>query len=257
MADSFDISAVNYDETFTFSLIGKAQRERVYHYLDKHLSDHPLKVLELNCGTGEDAHYISKKGHYITATDISSGMLETAKTKHPNIDFRRLDITKLSSETFEHSFDLIFSNFGGLNCLTPEQLQLVVNISAELLAPKGKAIWVIMPKKTFWERLYFFLKGDLKKAKRRNTKKAVFANVDGVQVPTWYFNPKEVLHMSQKRFSAIDLRPIGIAIPPSYLEKFFRNKKGLLNGLTTIETWIQSKIFAKYADHYLIALQKR
>ena len=35
METNFDVSAKNYDTVFTFSEIGKAQRNRVYHFLKK------------------------------------------------------------------------------------------------------------------------------------------------------------------------------------------------------------------------------
>jgi hypothetical protein len=53
---AFDEYAVAYDGAFTFSSIGKLQRARVWKFLSQHCSPaiHP-QVLELNCGTGEDA----------------------------------------------------------------------------------------------------------------------------------------------------------------------------------------------------------
>ena len=49
MLNDFDVSAKNYDAVFTFSEIGKAQRNRVYHFLKKDISKkHTLNILELN-----------------------------------------------------------------------------------------------------------------------------------------------------------------------------------------------------------------
>jgi len=54
MPNDFDIAAMHYDENFTFSNIGKAQRQRVFDYLKPFLnSSKTLSILELNCGTGE------------------------------------------------------------------------------------------------------------------------------------------------------------------------------------------------------------
>ena len=56
MPNDFDIPSKNYDSVFTFSEIGKAQRQRVYHFASKYINPAtPLDILELNCGTGEDA----------------------------------------------------------------------------------------------------------------------------------------------------------------------------------------------------------
>lgn len=259
MTNNFDKHAKNYDAVFTNSMIGKAQRSRVYHFLNKYLlSEKKLSILELNCGTGEDANYLSKLGHTVLATDISSEMIKVAKEKHQhkNLNFQQLDITKITSETFTEKFDLIFSNFGGFNCLSKNEIANFFSISESLLNPSGKMALVIMPKHCWWERFYFSIKGNFKKAKRRNTNEFVYANVEGVQVPTWYYNPEELVSLTSNNYKTIITKPIGIAIPPSYLEPFFKNKKWWLNLLIWKEKWLSSDFWTKYSDHYLIIFQK-
>lgn len=258
MSNNFDKAAKKYDATFTHSEIGKAQRERVYHFLRHEINGKStLNILELNCGTGEDAIYLSNLGHHVIATDISSEMIAEAKAKSSSIQFKQQDITTLSSETFSEKFDLIFSNFGGLNCLSKQQLKAFVDISETLLQPNGKLIFVIMPKHCLWERFYFFMKGEFKKMNRRKSKQTVDANVDGVKVPTWYFNPSELKVIANKKYKLKLLNPIGISIPPSYLEPFFSSKKRFLNLLINLEKWLSSSFWSKYADHYIISFQKK
>lgn len=260
MSNDFDVHAKNYDAVFTFSEIGKAQRNRVYHFLNKYiLPEKKLNILELNCGTGEDASYFTQLGHDVLATDISSEMIKVAKEKNENtnIRFQQLDITKITSETFTEKFDLIFSNFGGLNCLSKSQLASFFQTSESLLTPSGKLALVIMPKNCLWEQFYFSLKGDFKKARRRNTDKALHVNVEGVQIPTWYYNPKEVESLASNIYKTMAVKPIGIKIPPSYLESFFSKKKGLLNLFIQLEKLFSNRFWSKYADHYLIVFQKK
>ena len=126
MQNKFDNHAKNYDTSFTFSEIGKAQRERVYYFLNqKILTRNNLSILELNCGTGEDASYFEKLGHQITATDISNEMLKIAKQKSKNSksEFKILDIKKIKQIENDKTFDLIFSNFGGFNCLSKKEIK--------------------------------------------------------------------------------------------------------------------------------------
>ena len=258
MSSDFDIHAQNYDAIFTHSVIGKAQRDRVYDYLKKTIDNtNSLQVLELNCGTGEDAHHFSKQGHQVIATDISEEMIRVANEKYPHITFQTLDITQLHTHTFDHKFDVIFSNFGGLNCLSGEQLETFLHSSETLLNKHGKLIMVIMPKHTLWERFYFLAKFQLKNAFRRNTKKAIHANVEGIQVPTWYYNPKDVSAFAKAYTKPIAVKPIGIAIPPSYLESYFKNKPRFMKLLITLESWLQHPLWAKYADHFLISFEKK
>ncbi|MDC8005760.1 methyltransferase domain-containing protein [Aureisphaera galaxeae] len=259
MPDHFDTSAKTYDAVFTFSEIGKAQRHRVYQFLSRNILpvSEKLNILEINCGTGEDALYLANKGHRVLATDISEAMIAAAHEKRAsdNVQFLKQDITAIRKDTFSEKFDLIFSNFGGLNCLSPEQLRKFMEIAPSLLQPQGKMVWVIMPRHTLWERVYFMLKGKLKRAFQRKNKGPVSVNVEGVTVPTWYYNPQEIVHLAKDGFVATAIKPIGICIPPSYLESFFASRKKLLGIFRRMESWFNYGFWAKYADHYIIELQ--
>ena len=110
MKADFDIASSQYDTIFTFSNIGKAQRSRVFNYINPLLKqEKKLSILELNCGTGADAIAFGNLGHTVIATDISEGMIHTAKSKiHPkNVTFKTQDINTISNVTFEEKFKLI------------------------------------------------------------------------------------------------------------------------------------------------------
>ncbi|MCG2610856.1 class I SAM-dependent methyltransferase [Flavobacterium sp. SM15] len=259
MNASFDIAAQNYDVTFTHSVIGKLQRDLVYGHLSNILKKESKTILEINCGTGEDAIWMAKQDFSVIATDISSEMISVAKNKSnlKNLSFQQADINNLS-EVFPNSkFELIFSNFGGLNCLTKTELAAFFKSATELLTENGRLILVVMPKNTLWEQLYFLLKGNLKNAFRRK-KEAVIANVDGENVKTYYYNPKELVTLSCDLFRLNQVKPIGFFIPPSYLEPFFKNKPNWVSVLNRLENLIKNQSFlAQYSDHYLIELQKK
>jgi ubiquinone/menaquinone biosynthesis C-methylase UbiE len=258
MKASFDKAATTYDQSFTNTLIGKLQRNLVYKIVLKHLQN-TNNILEINCGTGEDAIWLAKKGFGVTATDISTEMISIAESKRnvENLNFIQADINTISEQFSDKNFDLIFSNFGGLNCLSKSELDNFISNSTNILSEKGKLILVIMPKNTLWEQLYFMLKGKFKSAFRRKKAKAI-ANVDGENVLTYYYNPKDVVSLSNTNFELIETKPIGFFIPPSYLEPFFKNKKKLLNSLNWLESKFKDCSFlSKYADHYILILQKK
>jgi SAM-dependent methyltransferase len=259
MNSTFDQAASTYDATFTHSTIGKAQRNLVYEHLRRWLSISNKYILEVNCGTGEDAIWLDKQGFEVIATDRSSKMIAVAETKKTTstVAFVQADINGISEQFSPKKFDVVLSNFGGLNCLNPKELKQFFNSCNELVPQNGKLILVIMPKNTIWEKIYFILKGKWKTAFRRN-QDVTYANVDGAQVPTYYYNPKDVIAFSQEHFAFLESQPIGFFIPPSYLEPFFKNKKHLLHLLITLETRIKRWSFlSKYADHYLLVLQKK
>lgn len=260
MPEDFDIASRNYDTAFTYSNIGRAQRQMVFKYLNPILNqDKKLSVLELNCGTGEDAIRFAKLDHEVLATDISEGMIKVAqaKTNSGNLTFKIQDINGINESTFSAKFDFIFSNFGGFNCLSKHEIERFFKTATKLLNPEGKIVLVIMPKHCLWEQLYFNMKGQFKKAKRRKTNKSVIANVDGVPIKTWYYNPEDIVSLTEAYFITNKIKPIGLTIPPSYLENSFLAKKSFVSIFKSIDTVITDLFWAKYADHFLIELTKK
>lgn len=259
MQSDFDIAALSYDKSFTHTSIGKAQRLLVYHYLKNVLNQNKnQRILELNCGTGEDAKFINSLEHTVLATDISNNMISVAKqkNKYSKIIFKQLDITKINQETFTNNFDVIFSNFGGFNCLSSKDIKSFFSYSKQFLNKNGKIVLVIMPKKTLWEKLYFTLKFDFKKVNRRNKSKPIQANVDGILVNTWYYNPKQILKFA-KDFSVVKIKPIGLCIPPSYLQKSFLGNPLIISILTKLDFVFNFSFLSKYADHFYVELQNK
>src|SRR5581483_4470731 len=76
----FDSLAADYDRSFTASAIGRHMRAAVWRRLDAAFQPGE-RVLELNCGTGEDAVYLGRRGVRVLATDISTGMLDITRVK--------------------------------------------------------------------------------------------------------------------------------------------------------------------------------
>lgn len=255
---SFDKAAINYDVAFTHTEIGQLQRNLVYAELSKHL-DTVENILEINCGTGEDAIWLARQNFNIIATDVSPKMIEVAKSKgnFENLSFETTNINAVASRFDGEDFDLLFSNFGGLNCLSAVELENFFENIHTVLAEKGKMALVIMPKNTLWEQFYFLAKAQFHNVSRRK-KASVIADVDGEKVRTFYYNPKDIVNLAKTVFETVTIKPIGFFVPPSYMDGFFKNKKGLLRFLNRLEKGIKNwRFLSKYADHYIIVLQKR
>ena len=65
---AFDELASTYDATFTDTIVGKALRETVWARLEQTFRS-SRRVLELGCGTGEDAVRLASSGIRVVATD--------------------------------------------------------------------------------------------------------------------------------------------------------------------------------------------
>ena len=254
MINKFDDIAPIYDAHFTYSEIGKKQRNLVYNHLKSLLpTNKKWDILEVNGGTGEDSIWLAEKGHQVLCTDISEGMIEQArkKTTSSNLHFETLDINTLQTKNFDTKFDLILSNFGGLNCLSPSDLKSFINNTVSLLKKDGRLILVIMPKNCLWENLFFSLKREWKKVGRRK-KEFVLANVGKEKVKTFYYNPLNLKEETKGLFINQAIKPIGLFVPPSYLEPLFKNRSSLLNLFFKLDLFLQPiSILSKYLNTFV------
>ncbi len=262
MGVPFDHIATSYDSSFSHSPIGQLQRRQVWNYLQAvTLQLQGLDILELNFGTGEDADLFSEKGFNIVATDISEEMLKITQEKvqqfsmQNKISSQYLDLDSFDDSLFEKKFDLIFSNFGGLNCINPESLQKLLSRIPAILSPHGRFIGVIMPPLCAWETAYFFTKFNFKNAFRRLSKKANDPDLFKSSAKTWYYSPSQIRKWADK-FSVVNTKPIGIALPPSYLHSFFYKHRRLLISLNRLEKKLNKWSFlSSFSDFYLIDLR--
>ncbi|MEZ5147883.1 MAG: class I SAM-dependent methyltransferase [Bacteroidales bacterium] len=260
----FDRAAQTYDADFTNTPIGRLQRNLVLSYVDAVLDKAPdLKILEFNAGTGEDAIHFAAKGYSVSATDISAKMLDNAETKAEDfglsglIQIIRCDMREIANQDLQMEYDIVFSNFGGLNCLSPSEIEKLSEDVLFLLKPGGRFIAVVMPQYCFWESLYFLLKGKSRQVFRRNTNESIPVRVEGETVKTWYYSPARFYRLMKKNFRKVKLQPIGFFIPPSYLGPAFDKKRDLLKFLGKLDRVIRVIPFlASYSDHFLIDLER-
>ncbi|MBL7827431.1 MAG: class I SAM-dependent methyltransferase [Saprospiraceae bacterium] len=257
MRPEFDAVAASYDKIF--GRIGVAQRDQVRQFLA--LSVAPARVLELNCGAGDDAVWLASKGYHVLATDVSPEMIEIAAKKAHFEGFSDLVTCRVCAfenltELPENGFDLVFSNFGGLNCIGPEALQKLNNELLQKLQPLGSLIVVVMGRFCWWETLYFVAKGKFATAFRRLSKNAVPARLgDDVFVSTWYYAPAEFQRYFPG-FKLKTLRPVGFWLPPSYLNHFFARHLRLFKILVWMEKHLMPPFAAYASDHYVLELER-
>ena len=261
MSPEFDAIAQDYDATFSHSAVGRMQRERVWAKMEQFHLPPNARVLELSCGTGEDAIWMAQKGWNVLATDASPGMIAVAKTKADKSGLTaRLQLQVCSFAAIETlpegNFDLIFSNFGGLNCVSPEELSKLGKVFAQKLKPGGKFIAVVMGRFCWWETLYFLLKMKPRAAFRRFSKKPVDARLDAqTSVPTWYYSPAAFGKLLGFSGPKPEASPVGVWLPPSYLNPFFEKRPRFLGFLNFLERKLAPAWMASLADHFLICVE--
>lgn len=252
----FDVAVQNYDKQFTHSIVGLEQRKQVWKCIEKLKIAPSSTVLEINGGTGEDAYRWSQLGHRIHSTDISAEMVKRAGEKFPELHFTPLDFKDI--QTHNGTYDIVFSNFGGLNCASPEELKRFMSDVATKLNPNGQLIMIIMGKKCWWDRWYMKRKtGSKETSHRRNTSAPVEVMVDGVSVKTWYYAPHDIKAFASNHFTLQKVRPIGLFVPPSYLAPYFEKKKTIFSILSGLDRGLGLPFWSNQADHYFISFTKK
>jgi SAM-dependent methyltransferase len=252
----FDSYAKDYDTHFTHSHIGKMQRHFVYHYL-KPLLNTSQNVFEINCGTGEDAVALAPLVKTYQATDASPEMTAIGQSKKQSISNLHFETTSIQDlpKSF-NSANFILSNFGGLNCLSKTEIENFAK-KCNQLETHSDLVFVIMSSDCVWEKWYYRLKKQKSIAYRRHNKEGVPTKINEAAFTTYYYAPKIIADLFKEKYTIQTIKPIGLFVPPSYLEGFFVKHLWILKGLYFLD-----KIFANFsflankADHYLIHLKK-
>ena len=255
----FDNYAQSYDDHFTNSLIGKEQRAQVYKRVLTHIKLNVKSILEINCGTGEDAHWLTMQGAKVLATDISKGMIDVAKSKNLNsvVDFKQMSAQDISF-LLPNTYNVIFSNFGGLNCLNISELQKFKTGCEQLQKPSDQLAFVIMGTRCMWENMYFRIKKDKAKATRRRNKLGVETVIDDNHFKTYYYSPDDMKKVFAETYTCVAVKPIGLFVPPSYLKGYIVKRKALFGLLKSLDKLFGGFSFlSNYADHYLIVFEKK
>jgi SAM-dependent methyltransferase len=254
----FDSIAQDYDLSFSLSVIGSMQRDRIWQFLEKELPiGSSLNVMEINCGTGVDAHWFSKKGHRVIATDLSPEMIRIAEAKDiNNVEFEVCSFTELQANFRGQKFDLVFSNFAGLNCIDETELRSVQQQIHNLLRPNGKFVGVFLGKYCWVERLYFRWKGARDQMNRRLNVSEARLDENTVQI-TWCYSSNELIQIFDG-FSVLKIRPVGLFLPPSYFESKAKQSPFLFRLLNWMErSFVVTPLFANRADHLYMSFVKK
>lgn len=262
---AFDALAADYDNVFSESLTGLAQRQATRQWLLQFLrGKHSLKILEINCGTGEDALWMASLGHTVTATDHSQAMIGQAQYKAEKnktgsaVNFITCSFTDLETSFYGEQFDLVFSNFAGLNCASPTQLASINNQLQKLLYDDGHIAAVIFGKYTLWEFLYYAAKFQFREAGRRWSNRPVMVPLAENNLQQVYYYSITHFANMMRSFRLFEKHPVGLCIPPSYLEGSMQKRPAFFKRLQRLETQaIRFSGLSALADHTYLLFKKQ
>ena len=256
---AFDRVAQDYDQIFTDSLIGRAQRDAVWKVLARTFRKND-KILELNCGTGEDALFLAGNGISVFALDASRQMIVRAEQRlqHSSaqipVVFSELPTERIGELHPETQYDGAFSNFSGLNCIA--DLGTVAASLAGLVKPDGRLVLCFSTRFCLIEILYYLALGQWRKAFRR-CKGYAEVTLDGVQFTVYYPTVRRICRSFAPYFRLYSCTGIGVAVPPSYLETWARQHPRLFLLLRRLEERLAKlPILRSTGDHVLLRFER-
>ena len=255
-AAAFDELAGEYDASFVRSPVGSFLRELVWARAHEVLAG-SQRVLELGCGTGEDALRFARRGASVLGIDPSPAMIRIAREKADRAGCStRVQLCCLPAERLHEAvtgarFDAVFSNFGALNCVA--DLPRVIRDLSTLLVPGARLLWVLLGRHVPWEWAWYLLRAQPRRAFRRLPGATQWRGL-----PVHYPTPRELAAMLQPYFEVNALRPLGAVLPPSYAAAWLTRRPRVLGALKRLEQRaMQSAWPAALADHYIIEATHR
>jgi len=279
----YDSMAASYDKSFCETTVGCMLRRETWRVLEEAFApasgtDGDNVVIELSCGTGEDAMWLAAKHVHILATDQSDGMIDRARSKCRSCSaiakedqptFKRLDVRSFGASSLGmgpngHKFAGAFSNFGGLNNIGPEEIEHCAQVLAKVLSPGAKVVLVVMGRFCFTEMMYWLMRGNFSKAFRRMRSSAThgIAVTVAKKKHTVYFHSMATVEAAFSRtlaFRTIKRRAIGLWVPPSLWSKSASRKlpPAALSIFYSIDVLLgRVWPFIYMGDHYLIEFER-
>lgn len=260
-AMAFSRQSAIFDELYGGNTIIQYKRDRVRQHLQQYLPANS-SVLELNSGTGEDAIWLARQGHRVHATDIAAGMQEQLRHKlntfglEEQVSTQLLSYTALDQLPEGTQYDMIFSNFAGLNCTG--ELDKVLQSFDRLLKPGGTITLVLLPGFCLWETMLLF-KGKFRTAFRRFfSSRGRKAHLEGIHFKCWYYNPSYVKRNLPASFQWLSTEGLCSIVPPSYMEGFAEKHPRLFRFLEKKENQLKTRWpWKQVGDYYIISFRKK
>jgi len=260
-SEAFTKQSKIFDQLYKEDSIIQYKRQRVREHILQYARTKDF-MLELNCGTGEDAVFFARHGCKVHATDISEGMLNELKKKvdhgflNDSVSVEQISFTDLGHLQVDQQFDYVYSNFGGLNC-TDQVGKILLSLN-EVVKPGGVVTLVIISKFCLWEIILLF-KGKFKTAFRRFfSGRGRKAHVEGSFFKCWYYSPSFIKKHLEPEFEFLSLEGLCTIVPPSYIENFAVKYPKVFGFLARQENKLKAQWpWNRIGDYFIISFRKK
>jgi len=250
---AFDSLANDYDQTFTATELGRRHREAVWRRADRHFKP-GMRVLDLGCGTGEDACHLAARGVSVLGIDGSEAMVAESSRKlaarglTERASARHLSIADVTPALGR--FDGALSNFGAVNCLPLEDVRRAL---AATVTPSGTAILVVMGPLAVWEWVWFMAHGRPRAALRRVPARGVRWRGLTIHYPS----AQRLAAAMRPDFTLRRVAGIGTLVPPTFADEWALHHPQLVDRLDRLERRLETRwAITAFADHYIAEFER-
>lgn len=211
----FKTAAPLHGEGVDLSPVSRYHRDRVRSYLLKSVlpQSRQMSILNLGCGTGNDAMWLASLGHRVLAVDDCPEKLAEAKSRPlkeaDQIQFAELDVNSCSADSFTSEFDLLLCGSEVVNRSAPEGLRRLAVAATSWVRPGGRALLV--------------------------TTSRTPTRIPVNDAPLWFHEPREIAQYFSPAFVAIRLRTLTVVMPEPHYSGNLNNRPGRLATLGAVD----------------------
>lgn len=257
---AFDELAADYDREELANPLRRLMRARSLSVLP---SAFPAgaNLLEVGCGTGTEAIWMSQQGHRVTAVDSSPRMLEIlsarAEAAKVKITTRLLSAGKLATlvdEVGEAAFDGAYSSFGALN--TEPSIDVPLAALAKIVRPGGRMVLSVMNRWCVSEMALMVASGRPNQALRRlrpSLPVRVGSALMDVRYPSW----RQLRRALNQDFHVVSVEALLLVLLPSAWPAL-ASHDGIYKMLARLDGMLSShRPWSLLGDHLLVVAERR
>jgi SAM-dependent methyltransferase len=258
LREAFEMHATSYDRVFGENPLALEMRRRTWRVFDG-LFPPGSHVLDLGCGTGDDALHLARRGVSVRAVDLAGNMLARVREKAEREGVERLvecsvgDCASLSLGDVK--YDGIYSNFGALNCVS--DVSWIARQAPGLLHSGAPLVLVLMGSLYPLELAVNLMKGRLGQAFRR-WGSAPTARVEGVDIDVHYHGLGQLRRALQSRFDLEHSEALNLFMPVPGLDHVGRRYRRAFDRLQPVDRWLSSRWpLSTVGDHFITVWRLR
>ena len=263
LEDEFDNIAEEYDRHIFGNRVNSLLRERSVALMRRTFIGRK-RLLEIGFGTGTETLELLRDGHEITATDISTRMIDQLRRKvkeeglSEQLSLHRARAGRISevlSDGERGVFDGIYSNFGALNC--EENLGDISPQIWTLLTDKGPFVSGVYNRYCMSEILLYMLTFQPGKVHDRMRRHSMEGH-SRFCVDIFSYGPSEFFSFFRKYFLLRSVEGVPVIIPPSNLVDYVEKFSSHFTVLKKLDRTLGALWPFKYlGDHFLMVMQKK